>query len=211
MKRTNEGAEEDASEQVVRGIRNSVGDVVVVVELELGIHMPDTAFLVVSLALVDVTSVPGSGAGSIDHWRRGSVYRSSFDDSVGLEPIDQRHMDSVLEEAKIDGTLAYMMVRPYIVVVVDWDIEPYAACANVDVHCTHIEALALVVVDYTGKNHMDFGNSHKDLPFLSGRFRNHHDRSIQLVCFHAQVRSELVIQVLELDLRATRDRWWGWD
>jgi hypothetical protein len=86
----------------------------------------------------------------------------AFDDnSVVLEPIVlEPHMDFVGEE--VDArTLAYKMVRPYIVEVeVDYHTEVYAGSC---VDCTHTEAW---LVDYTHKTHTDFGlnNSHKDLP-----------------------------------------------
>lgn len=88
-------------------------------------------------------------------------------------PIDlERHKDSEEEDLDVH-TLAYTMVRPYIVVVVvvDWDIEAYVdSSGDVNVHCTRIEALA-VVDNY--KNHMDFDNSHERLPFPWVQFRNH--------------------------------------
>ena len=73
-------------------------------------------------------------------------------------------MDSVEEEVDV-RTLAYKMVRPYIVVVeVGYRTEEYVGSY---VDCTHIEAW----LDYTHKNHTDFdfdfglNNSHKDLLF----------------------------------------------
>jgi len=74
-------------------------------------------------------------------------------------------MDFVEEEEVDVRTLAYKMVRPYIVVVeVDYRTEEYVGSY---VDCTHTEAW----LDYTHKNHTDidfdfgFDNSHKDLPF----------------------------------------------
>jgi len=90
----------------------------------------------------------------------------TFDDnSVEPGPIDlEPHMDSVGEEVDV-RTLAYKMVRPYIVVVeVDYHTEEYVGSYG---DCTHI----VVWLDYTHKNHtdsdfdFDFDNSHKDLPF----------------------------------------------
>jgi hypothetical protein len=115
------------------------------------------------------------------------------DSSVVLEPIVlEPHMGSVAEEVDV-RTLAYKMVRPYIVEA-DYHIEGYAGSC---VDCTHTEAW--FVVDYTHKSHMDFGfdNSHKDLPFPWAQSRNHRyvlrDGQLELVL--VLVRSELGVQV----------------
>jgi hypothetical protein len=131
----------------------------------------------------------------------------AFDDnSVELEPIVlERHMDSVEEEVDV-RTLAYKMVRPYIVEV-DYHIEGYAGSC-VDVDCTHTEAW--LVVDYTHKIRTDFesdfDNSHKDLPFPWAQSRNHRYvlRDGQLELELVLVRSELGVQVpkrLQLKLK----------
>ena len=91
----------------------------------------------------------------------------AFDDnSVEPGPIaPEQHMDSAAAGVDV-RTLAYKMVRPYIVVVeVDYHTEVYVGSY---VDCTHTEAW---LVGYTHKNHtdfdfdFDFDNSHKDLPF----------------------------------------------
>jgi hypothetical protein len=161
MKRTNEDEEVGAWEPVELDIRNFVVVDGIVVEDE-NIHRQGIAFLVESLAWVDVPSdqdwdwpsIPNSGSRSL---------ALTFDGNspVGPEPIVQEfHTDSV-EVPKVDvHTLAYMMVRPYCMFVeVDYDYrtEPY-----VDVHYTHTEASGLVV-DYTHKSHT-YCNSRKDLP-----------------------------------------------
>jgi len=117
----------------------------------------------------------------------------AFDgNSVVLEPIDlEPHMDSVVEEVDV-RTLAYKMVRPYIVEVeADYHTEVYAdSCVD----CTHIEAW---LVDYTHKSHTDFGlsNSHKDLPSPWAPSRNH--RYVPCVDQFelVRVRSELGVRV----------------
>ena len=116
---------------------------------------------------------------------------ASDDNSAGLEPIDlEPHMDSVGEEVDV-RTLAYKMVRPYIVVVeVDYHTEVYVGSY---VDCTHTEAW---LVGYTHKNHtdfdFDFDNSHKGLPSPLEPSRNH--RCIlcdgQPVLVRVQVRSD---------------------
>jgi len=117
----------------------------------------------------------------------------AFDDnSVVLEPIDlEPHMDSVEEEVDV-RTLAYKMVRPYIVEVeVDYHTEVYCdSCVD----CTHIEAW---LVDYTHKSHTDFGlnNSHKDLPSPWTPSRNHR-YVLRVDQFElVRVRSELGVRV----------------
>jgi hypothetical protein len=119
----------------------------------------------------------------------------AFDgNSVELEPIDlEPHMDSVVEEVDV-RTLAYKMVRPYIVVV-EVEVEYHTeVCVGSCVDCTHTEAW---LVDYTHKNHTDFGlnNSHKGLLSLWAPSRNHRYvlrvGQLELVW----VRSELGVQV----------------
>jgi hypothetical protein len=117
----------------------------------------------------------------------------AFDDnSVVLEPIVlEPHMDFAGEEVDV-RTLAYKMVRPYIVEVeVDYHTE---VCAGSCVDCTHTEAW---LVDYTHKSHIDFGlnNSHKDLPSPWAPSRNHR----YVLCVDqlelVPARSELGVQV----------------
>jgi len=118
----------------------------------------------------------------------------AFDDnSVVLEPIDlEPHMGSVEEEVDV-RTLAYKMVRPYIVEVeVDYHTEVYAdSCVD----CTHIEAW--LVDYYTHKSHTDFdlNNSHKDLPSPWAPSRNHR-YVLRVDQFElVRVRSELEVRV----------------
>jgi hypothetical protein len=117
----------------------------------------------------------------------------AFDDN-SVEPgpiVLEPHMDFVGEEVDV-RTLAYKMVRPYIVEVeVDYHTEVYVGSC---VDCTHIEAW---LVDYNHKSHIDFGlnNSHKDLPFPWAPSRNHRCvlrvGQLELV----RVRSELGVPV----------------
>jgi len=117
---------------------------------------------------------------------------ASDDNSAGLEPIDlEPRRDSVVEEGLDVRTLAYKMVRPYIVVEeLDYHTGVYVgSCAD----CSHIVAW---LVDYTHKIHTDFDfgfdNSHKGLPSPLEPSRNH--RCIlcdgQPVLVRVQVRSD---------------------
>ena len=121
---------------------------------------------------------------------------ASDDNSAGLEPIDlEPRRDSVVEEGLDVRTLAYKMVRPYIVAEgLDYHTE---VCVGSCADCNHIGAW---LVDYTHKIHtdfdFDFDNSHKGLPSPLGPSRNH--RCIlcdgQPVLGLVQVRSELRVQ-----------------
>jgi hypothetical protein len=117
----------------------------------------------------------------------------AFDDnSVVLEPIDlEPHMDFAGEKVDV-RTLAYKMVRPYIVEVeVDHHTEVYV---DSYVDCTHIGAW---LVGYTHKTHTDFGlnNSHKDLLSPWAPSRNHH-YVLRVDQFElVRVRSELGVPV----------------
>ena len=117
---------------------------------------------------------------------------ASDDNSAGLEPIDlEPRRDSVVEEGLDVRTLAYKMVRPYIVVEeLDYHTGVYVgSCAD----CSHIVAW---LVDCTHKIHtdfeLDFDNSHKGLPSPLEPSRNHRCklRDGQPVLVRVQVRSD---------------------